>query len=395
MTPTPVTQPGPPHRPAWALAGLAAVATGIAGYLAWVAWQQHGLPVGCGENGGCAEVLTSRWSSLVGIPVGALAIPLYLLVGALALRPQGPLARTGLAFAAASLVAAAAWFLFLQAAVLGAFCPWCVGEHLLGLTMAALATGQLRALGTGSDIRRLLGGGLLGVLSVAGLALVQTLQPAASTTLRLADAESATPTGSTDGDTLLQGRLNVVPAEEPCLGDPAAPHRLYLMFDYCCPHCRRTHEYLLEALALYPDRFSVVCLPMPRDADCNPAIAETETRFEAACELAELALAVWSAKPEAFAEFDRWLFAASPPPSPQAARARAEQLVSAERLADALQRDDLRRRIARNVQAFNDSQLDYLPVMMSPGMDTIVGRPEDREALLKILKEDLLRISSE
>jgi hypothetical protein len=226
------------------------------------------------------------------------------------------------------------------------------------------------------------------VLSVAALATVQYFQPMHSALVRAPAGSSGV--GETDGSiVLLQGHLQLAPDDDPRLGNAAASTRLYLMFDYCCPHCRRAHEYLLDALGQHPRQFSVVCLPTPRDADCNPAITQTEERFEHACELAELALAVWRARPEAFAEFDRWLFAPSRPPQPDAARRKASELVSTERLKAQLAGDAIRSRIARNVRAFNDSRVEYLPVMMAPEMDTIVGRPESREALVEILGREL------
>jgi uncharacterized membrane protein len=371
------------------LAALAVVAAMVASYLAWGAWSQRGLPVGCGEHGGCAEVLGSRWSALRGIPVGAIALPIYLAVGWAALRSPSPWGGRVLSFAAAVLVAAAVWFVWLQAAVVRAFCPWCLFEHALGLVLAGLAVHQLRATRAVPENQRVWLAAMLGILSVAGLATVQYFQPSVRSIVRSpAEPDRLAPT---DGSTisLLQGHLRLAVNDDPWLGDAAAPHRLYLMFDYCCPHCRRTHGYLLEALAARSHPFSVVCLPAPRDADCNPAITQTEERFEHACELAKLALAVWRAKPEAFAEFDRWLFAPSQPPRLEAARRKAVELVSAELLEAHRDGEDVQRKIARNVQAFNDSHVEYLPVMMSPGMDTIEGRPESREALLAILIDEL------
>jgi uncharacterized membrane protein len=365
------------------LALLATVATAVAAYLAWVAWRQHGLPVGCGEDAGCAEVLTSRWSTLLGIPVGALAVPLYMTLLVAALRPGWRAASRVLGFGAIALVGGAIWFLGLQALVLGAFCPWCVAEHILGLAMAPLAWTLADPLG-----RR--GAAVAGVAGIVTLAIVQGVQPARVSTVRLPGTAPAATSGTGATLSLLQGHLQLVPVNEPRLGDATAPHYLYLMFDYCCPHCRRTHEYLLEALQRHPAQLAIICLPMPRDADCNPAIVETEARFEHACELARLALAVWQARPEAFAEYDRWLFAPAQPPDPAAARAKAEELVPAERLAAALEDDQTRQRIERNVRAYNDSQIAYLPVIMSPGMDTIVGRPESRDALLEVLEQEVL-----
>jgi uncharacterized membrane protein len=384
------TVAGLPQRPAWGLAALAAIAATLAGYLTVVAWQQQGLPLGCGPESGCAEVLSSRWAELWGMPVALLAMPIYLLTGWAALRPAWNQGRRMLYLTAAVLLSAATWFFFLQAVVLRALCPWCVVEHLLGAAIALMAIRRARAYPLAAGLSPSWVSVTVGVLGVAALALLQSLQPERVSLVRLADAQSAVSADQGAKVRLLQGRLELDPRAEPRLGSAHAPLRVYLLFDYCCPHCRRVHEYLLDTLAAHPERVCLICLPMPRDADCNPSIVQTEERFEHACDLALLALAVWQARPEAFADFDRWLFAPQRPPDPAAARARAEQLVAPELLAKALEHADPRMRLARNVRAFNESQVAYLPVIMAPGMDTIVGRPESRDALQRVLERDLL-----
>ena len=58
---------------------LSTVALGVAVYLYSTSLAESGRPLGCGENSGCAEVLTSRWSQVFGIPV---SIPAALVYGA-------------------------------------------------------------------------------------------------------------------------------------------------------------------------------------------------------------------------------------------------------------------------------------------------------------------------
>jgi hypothetical protein len=254
--------------------------------------------------------------------------------------------------------------------------------------MAFLAIRQ--AIAWGSVGSKQIGrGGLLGCLSALLLMAMQVIQGPMSTTVRLDDARDGT-LDRNAAITLLGGQLQLVPSLEPRLGDPMAEHTIYLLFDYCCPHCRRVHGYLTEAIEEYPSQISLVCLPTPRDSDCNSQITETEPRFEHACELAQLALAVWRVDPTAFAEFDRWLFEPSLPPAPEAAWERAGQLVSPTSLRQEHADPEVANGIRRNVDAFNHSKVAYLPVIMSPGMDTIVGRPESRDALFHVLETELL-----
>ncbi|MCA9150763.1 MAG: thioredoxin domain-containing protein, partial [Planctomycetales bacterium] len=331
------------------------------------------------------EVLSSRWSAVGPVPVGVLAIPVYLLLLVAGLRYSNRLAPW-VRGAAALLVFAAIWFIGLQFVWLRAICPWCMFEHCVGLLSAGLAWRLTQSTAVVPTTQPIVGAA--GALLV--LAVIQAVMPASDTTQRLAADDRSAGVDAANQVSLLQGSLQLDPRDEPQFGSVAAPRTLYLMFDYCCPHCRRTHEYLQAMLAEQPDAFNVVCLPMPRAAGCNPAISETEPRFQYACELAELALAVWQADGTKFSEFDRWLFETTAPRDPDAARAQALRLVSEHQLAASLADGTGAAKIRRNVDAFNASQAEYLPVLLAPGMAPIVGRPESRESLFEMLQRDFL-----
>ncbi len=118
-------------------------------------------------------------------------------------------------------------------------------------------------------------------------------------------------------------------------------------------------------------------------------IEHTEPRFEHACELARLSLAVWRADRKAFAAFDHWLLDPETPRGPAEARRQAEESVGAAALEAALRDGWIDRQIAANVQAYNDSGADRNPVIMSPGFSSIVGRPESERQLLQTLRTEL------
>ena len=103
---------------------LALVAAGIAAYLLFLALANKGLPAGCGDNSGCAEVLTSRWSVIAGIPVRAPAVLVYLSVFVMSLLPSRPLSRSLLTITSFVLLYSAVWFVGLQLFYLEAICPW-------------------------------------------------------------------------------------------------------------------------------------------------------------------------------------------------------------------------------------------------------------------------------
>lgn len=422
---------------------LALVAGAIAGYLTIVSLKAGATPLGCGAGSGCESVLRSRWSSLFGIPVGALACAAYLGLAVATIRSSrshaiGPFAVV----LATAIIGSALWFIGLQIFVLRALCPWCLADHALGISAAAMTiVGARRTRSAGSqpglpasvepnsnpdadddlfDTRPtnsreapidpfaersgdsapagsrspapslapslLLGGAL--TLSLIVLQVAFGKAPAAIARLPK-DANSDTGAGPDRAISVLQGRLPIEVHEVPLLGSPDAPQLIVVMFDYCCPHCRETHASLRWAAEVV-DRSSMglILLPTPLNASCNPAIEETEDRFKDSCELAKLALAVWRSSPDQFAEYDSWLFEPELPRSAVEARAEASKLVGEQQLSKTLSDPWIDERIRKNVTAYQESQARVLPILLSPGAKAIVGRADDRNELFKLLESD-------
>ena len=106
---------------------LAALGAAIAVYLT-VAHLAH-VRVAC-ATGGCETVQTSRYAEIGGVPVAALGLAAYLVLAATA-ASRSELARAvGLATALGGF-AFAAYLLYVQAAVLGAYCQWCLGSDAI------------------------------------------------------------------------------------------------------------------------------------------------------------------------------------------------------------------------------------------------------------------------
>src|SRR5215813_6141773 len=81
----------------WGVRVLAAIALGVSIYLAWHAISLSSV-VGCSTSAyvDCDEVLQSRWSKLVGVPIAFLGVGCYSFLLALTFVPQragSPLAR--------------------------------------------------------------------------------------------------------------------------------------------------------------------------------------------------------------------------------------------------------------------------------------------------------------
>lgn len=152
---------------------LATTGLGISIYLAYVALTGSKV-VGCsgGNVFDCEHVFHSRWAKWWGLPVSLPAAGIYIgLVSLLGYslfsrdestwrHPAWGLATLGTAVAAA----AGLWFIFLQVAVIGKLCMYCLGVHSIGLLLCA-TTVLLSPLRWQSAI----GTGGLAVFGLAGL----------------------------------------------------------------------------------------------------------------------------------------------------------------------------------------------------------------------------------
>jgi uncharacterized membrane protein len=144
----------------YTVAVLALVATCVAGYLTWTTLGKQAV-VGCSDSSvvSCDEVLGSTWSKFLGMPTSAPGMLTYAAIFALSLaagsRNETASRFVGTALVMLSLLAAGAalWFIGLQLFVVQKFCPYCMGVHACGLTIAGLVlwsafgsrTGQLSA----------------------------------------------------------------------------------------------------------------------------------------------------------------------------------------------------------------------------------------------------------
>lgn len=349
-----------------------------------------GGPAGCGSGSGCEHVLASRWAGIGPIPIGFAAALVYIgmLLGLVAHRAGSPwrFAWIAVAVLSGSILSAAAWFIGIQVAVLGTLCIYCMADHALGLLAAGSAIALLvRNRPPASIAGWVTSAFAIGIATLAGL---QLTLPYSVAPVRLSSGgDFDSPIGPDRNIGLLSGALKLNVHEEPVLGSPDARHVLAALVDYNCPHCRRTHEYLAAAVKQWPADLAVIELPCPLNSACNKHIAETERRFQSSCELAMLALAVWKQKPDQFAGFSEWLFEPETPRVPEEAAREAEA-----RAGSALQpatREWAASMIARNTEAFGRSGTDRLPIVLSPEIGGIAGRPSDEKELLDILEKEL------
>jgi len=136
----------------WLTTVLAVAGIAVAGYLTWVHYDTGALVCGLGD---CHTVQQSQYASVGPIPIALLGLGMYLVILAASLfahaRPATTSAAAILSFAIALGGAIYALYLtWLEVAVIGAICQWCVVSATLTLLLAVLTgLGAWEAIGSG------------------------------------------------------------------------------------------------------------------------------------------------------------------------------------------------------------------------------------------------------
>ena len=291
----------------------------------------HGL-IGCTQGTNCNIVLGSRWSFLFGIiPVSALAAGAYLtLLSCILLIDSkwiGQQERDFLFHAilviSGAIIGCAIWFIWLQSHMIRAFCPYCMTAHILGIVISVLSVIWC----IGQKTRRIVLNILIGILSAAALAVVQF---------------TTTPRSLAERGFINEPLRYPDPKEMPIIGNPDAKHKVTMLFDWQCAHCRRTHIMLPDAVSLLGDSFAIVCTPVSMSRECNPHISPGIDRFAGSCTFMRIGLAIWRTNPDAYWEYENQFFGTDlvqswNPPTVEQATAMAEHLIGNERLEKSMQ----------------------------------------------------------
>ncbi|MGH7558113.1 MAG: vitamin K epoxide reductase family protein [Gemmatimonadota bacterium] len=128
----------------WIARGLAVVGFLDAAYL--TATHFAGGAPACGPGGGCELVTTSPYATLGPVPIAAIGLGYYALVSLIVWAPAGSLSQglvRALLLLTGTAVVVSAILFYLQAAVIGAWCRFCLLSAgvtaLLFLTALALS----------------------------------------------------------------------------------------------------------------------------------------------------------------------------------------------------------------------------------------------------------------
>jgi uncharacterized membrane protein len=121
-----------------AVAALALVGLGVAGYLTWVHYAEL-EPICAGGSGGCERVQNSDYAELAGVPVALLGVIGYAAILASLALPGDPGRFAGalLAFAGFGF---SAWLTYVELFEIDAICQWCVVSAVLMTALAVVTS---------------------------------------------------------------------------------------------------------------------------------------------------------------------------------------------------------------------------------------------------------------
>lgn len=435
----------------WWARGALSVAVVVAFYLTYASLAGGGV-IGCGAEDACGEVLNSRWSKWLGIPVTLPAAALYLgliglslLIGKSTGDASGRLPRVLIRAGAWTVLGAAAWFLVLSAFVLRKFCPYCLTVHLCGsagaflilkhLQIARKQTGPAESFISQAPwavaaLGLLIAGQVLFMPASYRVASVPvavlppaadsapfpvgnagTKSPPASPISTSASAPLSVPVSVPEppdavappeaGEllsvrsrvmTLYGGQFQLDLYQLPLIGSPAAPKVMISQFDYTCKHCRESHEPITAAQRVFSNELAVVCLPMPLDGHCNEWMRRTSPAHTNACQLSALALALWRADRTKFREFDDWMMTSPEALQVPVALARARSLVGKTALDEAFGDPWVLNTLQLSVNLYRSNWLaaksSAMPMLMA-GTNVVTGTVPSISQLFRLLEHAL------
>ena len=371
----------------------------ITAYLAIATLARGGDVPGCGQDSGCGEVLGSPWAYWLGIPVSLLGLGLYgaFFISTFSLKigqqQKATRALNSLTLFSFATLAAAAWFVGVQAVAIKSFCPYCCTAHGLASLAAVIFLSQASDIGSRLSVRLNFGVGIVvafGLVAViAGVQIILPKEPEAPLIVDLGQAQTNAPiaeakpapkptpppapavepkptapavaTVTPEAPSTPKAKPFLVPrttlsldaSRLPLLGPANAPHRIGCLFDYTCHHCRQLHGHIRTAIEQFGGQLSCLMIPMPLDANCNAQIKRTGRDHVDACKYAKICLAVQQSAPGKYDAFDRWLFSDHKTTKPLArVREHAANLVGAAALNKAVASATVQQQLQQNIRVY-------------------------------------------
>ncbi|MEI6175854.1 MAG: vitamin K epoxide reductase family protein [Verrucomicrobiota bacterium] len=346
---------------------------------------------GCGAGGACDDMLNSQWAVVLGVPISMAGMAVYLVLLISFVRKSLLMASICLG----GILGAAVWFVFLQAVIIGRFCPWCMTGHTVGLSLVGLTLwrGKTR----GGAVNENIVMGAFAVMAAVGIAGLQYFGPR-PVTHQLDD----TPGGIAGSASGIHARGNGRKVKfgdgdmvydvsaMPHLGRPDATHVLVEYFDYQCSACRIMRGFLSSLIEKHPDDLCVLVLPVPLDRGCNASLPDGEAGHPGSCALTRIALAVWRLDPDAYPALHR-AFLSDPPPDQAAAMALATAKVPADRLEAAMRDpwiDELIQADIADWVSFS-ATTKHLPKLLITQKRILHGLPSGEADFIRVMEQEL------
>ena len=278
---------------------------------------------GCGPGSPCDRVMGSSWAYWLNVPVSAPALAIYLVLTGCALGAGSQKPKVWFSWNAGLILsifaaATALYFTYLQVEVLKSICKFCTSTHLLGITGAAIFLWNAPR-PAGWNFSRTLRYGAIALAMMGVVVGGQRMFP-----------------HKTNLVSIYRGKFQFNLRNAPLIGNPSNNDYIISLFDYTCPDCHDMHALLQKARQRKNNSFSIISLPVPLDANCNPAVRETRPKHKDACTYARIGLATRRCGREIFQQYDEWFFGSGSIPTLEAAREKAESLAGKQQLDSAL-----------------------------------------------------------
>lgn len=194
----------------------------------------------------------------------------------------------------------------------------------------------------------------------------------------------------------LGGKLTLDTYKNPIIGSPDAPHIVVEMVSYDCPHCRKMHATMQQALERYGDQVAILVMPVPLDQDCNKLVTDPAASHRGACRTAKLAIAIARLDRSAFERFHDFLMTGKDkPPGIEKIIPKANGLVDRDLLSDLSRSKEVEKQVQGYVELFSKLQSSKsssrsfgLPVQIL-GDHVVSGSVEKPEDVFKTWEEHL------
>ncbi len=263
---------------------------------------------GCAGEWNCEEIFKSRWGSILGIPVAALAVGAYITIFVLSMEPIRKLGRhldVVLGALGIALLLGSFWFVGLQIKF-GVKCTFCMLAQFVGVGVGGII---LKSLCEAIHFKV-----KVGALATFALAGVMTLALIggnfASSGYDLSEEKKLI---VADGDQVFEDGFHKFPnfgisierGKFPTIGNPKADKAVVVLLDYTTPSSQSIHPQLTELVEKLGDQLAIIIIPVPLDKDCNEFWPSADSAH--ACEMAAYAYAAWEVNPRIYKAFHNFL----------------------------------------------------------------------------------------